>query len=77
MDCERGSAFMHSALRKDARLRQHPGRILISVDTFHADVAAQAVVAGADIVNDVSGGSLDASMYSEVCLHTPAALPAG
>lgn len=44
-------------------------RIAISVDTFRAPVARAAVEAGAHIVNDVSGGTLDATM-----LHTVAEL---
>lgn len=41
----------------------------LSVDTFHASVAAAAVEAGADLINDVSGGAIDAEM-----LPTAAAL---
>ena len=41
---------------------------LISIDTFHGAVARKAVAAGAHIVNDVSGGSLDPSMHSVVRL---------
>jgi len=41
--------------------------VLISVDTFRARVAEEAVrVSGADIVNDISGGELDLSMYNTV-----------
>ncbi|WP_374116432.1 dihydropteroate synthase [Hoyosella sp. YIM 151337] len=36
--------------------------ITVSVDTMRADVAASALEAGADIVNDVSGGLADPSM---------------
>ncbi|KAI1336282.1 Dihydropteroate synthase [Xylariaceae sp. FL0016] len=36
--------------------------VAISVDTYRASVARAAVAAGADIVNDVSGGLLDADM---------------
>lgn len=39
---------------------------LISVDTFRASVARQAVGAGACLVNDVSGGTLDAAMFGTV-----------
>ena len=39
---------------------------MVSVDTFFADVACQAVEAGAHIVNDVSGGTLDSDMFKEV-----------
>lgn len=41
-------------------------QVLISIDTFYASVAAEAVQAGAHIVNDVSGGSMDPAMYSQV-----------
>ncbi|MBT2559519.1 dihydropteroate synthase [Hymenobacter sp. ISL-91] len=34
----------------------------LSVDTFRAEVAVEAVAAGADILNDISGGTLDAEM---------------
>jgi 2-amino-4-hydroxy-6-hydroxymethyldihydropteridine diphosphokinase/dihydropteroate synthase len=34
----------------------------ISVDTYHAAVAEAAVEAGADLINDISGGALDAQM---------------
>lgn len=39
---------------------------VISVDTFRADVARHCVEAGADIINDVSGGSLDPDMFDTV-----------
>lgn len=41
-------------------------RVPLSVDTFYADVAAAAVEAGATMVNDVSGGTLDARMFDTV-----------
>jgi 2-amino-4-hydroxy-6-hydroxymethyldihydropteridine diphosphokinase / dihydropteroate synthase len=41
-------------------------KVAISVDTFYAKVAQKAVEAGADIINDVSGGTLDADMLSTV-----------
>ncbi|TFF36957.1 dihydropteroate synthase [Mucilaginibacter psychrotolerans] len=37
---------------------------IISVDTFRASVAEAAIKAGAHIVNDISGGSLDADMFA-------------
>jgi len=44
----------------------------ISVDTFYASVAKQAVNAGASIVNDISAGNMDAAMLSTVAsLHVP------
>jgi dihydropteroate synthase len=39
---------------------------VISVDTFRAEVARAAVNAGAAMVNDVSGGTLDSEMYKTV-----------
>ncbi|MEM9504192.1 MAG: dihydropteroate synthase [Cyanobacteria bacterium P01_E01_bin.43] len=39
---------------------------VISVDTTQSEVARAAVRAGADIVNDISGGTFDAAMFSTV-----------
>ena len=47
-------------------LRQEGIQVPISIDTFYAEVAAKAVAAGAHIVNDVSGGTLDPKMYETV-----------
>ncbi|AQG79341.1 dihydropteroate synthase [Spirosoma montaniterrae] len=49
----------------EAVLRQYPNA-LISVDTFRAEVARQAVDAGASMVNDVAGGTLDPLMFETV-----------
>ena len=44
----------------------------ISIDTFYASVATQSIAAGAAIVNDVSGGTMDIQMLSAVgSLHVP------
>lgn len=40
--------------------------IPISVDTFYSSVGAKAVAAGADIINDVSGGRADPDMLPMV-----------
>lgn len=49
------------------RLKQEWGsEVLISIDTFRTSVAEAAVRAGAVMVNDVSGGNLDAAMYETV-----------
>ena len=50
------------ALRETQELQSSP----ISVDTFDAEVAAQAVAAGAHMVNDVSGGTMDPHMHAQV-----------
>lgn len=47
-------------------LRQRFPEIPISVDTWRADVAAAAVEAGADIINDISGGTFDAKMFDTI-----------
>jgi len=41
-------------------------QLFISIDTFRSAVAAKAVAKGADIINDVSGGDLDADMFDIV-----------
>ncbi len=41
-------------------------KILVSIDTMNAATAAAAIEAGADIINDVSGGLADEAMFSVV-----------
>ena len=56
--------------------KNFPG-LIISVDTFHAAVAKEAVAAGAGIINDISGGNFDGEMLDAVsrlkvpyvCMH--------
>lgn len=43
----------------------HPN-LPLSVDTYHADVAAAALDEGADIINDISGGEMDPMMLKVV-----------
>ncbi len=40
--------------------------VIISADTFYAEVAREVVAAGATMVNDVSGGLLDPDILPEV-----------
>ncbi len=40
--------------------------VILSVDTFRADVAEASINAGAAIINDVSGGTLDEQMFETV-----------
>jgi dihydropteroate synthase len=51
-----------------AAIRQHPaiGQIPISIDTTKSSVARSAVAAGADLINDVSGGVADPQMFEIV-----------
>ncbi|MBO7432602.1 MAG: dihydropteroate synthase [Salinivirgaceae bacterium] len=39
---------------------------IISIDTFRSQIARQAVEAGADIINDVSGGQIDEQMFGAI-----------
>jgi dihydropteroate synthase len=48
-----------------ALVKKWPG-ILVSVDTFRAEVARRAVEVGAGLVNDISGGQLDPAMWPTV-----------
>ena len=60
----------------EAVAQQYP-QAVISVDTFYSPVALAAVKAGASIVNDVSGGTMDNAMLNVVadlktafiCMH--------
>lgn len=47
-------------------IRAHWHKAVISVDTFRASVARRCIDAGADIINDISGGDLDAGMFATV-----------
>ena len=48
-------------------IRSIAGDILVSVDTFRADIAERCVKNyGVQIINDVSGGTLDAAMFDTV-----------
>lgn len=44
-------------------------KIFISVDTYRSEVAHQSAEAGADIINDISAGILDAKMPERVAQH--------
>ncbi len=51
-------------------IRAHPDSsvagAVLSIDTTHTEVVREAVRAGADMVNDISGGTFDAAMFSTV-----------
>ena len=46
-------------------VKEYP-ELLISVDTFRSIIAAKAIDRGACLVNDISGGNLDADMFALV-----------
>lgn len=50
-------------------VRSHFPDAVVSVDTFRADVAEKAIGLGANIINDVSGGDVDARMWNVVAKH--------
>ncbi|MEP6617645.1 MAG: dihydropteroate synthase [Ginsengibacter sp.] len=60
----------------EAIVKNYP-EVLISVDTYRSKVAAAAVNAGACIINDISGGEMDAGMLAVagslrvpyICMH--------
>jgi dihydropteroate synthase len=47
-------------------VRKHLPDILISVDTFRSEIARMATNEGADIINDISGGTMDTNMFRTV-----------
>ena len=49
----------------EAIVTNYPDAVL-SVDTFRSSVAEAAIKAGAHIINDISGGQLDADMFTTV-----------
>jgi dihydropteroate synthase len=49
----------------EAIVKEFPD-VILSVDTFRADVAEATINAGAAIVNDVAGGTLDDNMFETV-----------
>jgi dihydropteroate synthase len=47
-------------------LRSRFPDVLISIDTYRASIAERGAGLGADIINDISGGNLDAEMFDAV-----------
>ena len=55
-----------------ALTREEWPEAIVSIDTFRADVARRAILAGADIINDIAGGEMDDKMFETVAeLHVP------
>ena len=46
-----------------SEIRKNFPRIFIIVDTYRASIAKKSAEAGADIINDVSGGNMDETMF--------------
>lgn len=51
---------------QDAEKKKQYQNVVISVDTYRSKVVEESVKAGADLVNDISGGLFDDSMFSTV-----------
>lgn len=47
-------------------LKAENPHVVISIDTYRAEVAKQAVLAGAGIINDISAGDIDPDMFETV-----------
>ena len=68
---------LHRVLPVIEMLAKKSDTVLLSIDTYYAVVAKEAVDAGASIVNDISGGEMDKNMIDTVaslgvpyiCMH--------
>lgn len=47
-------------------IRKNFPDVLVSADTFRANVAEKAIAAGANIINDISGGTMDEKMFETI-----------
>lgn len=47
-------------------LKKNFPNALISVDTYRAEIAKQAISAGAHMINDISGGTMDDAMFATI-----------
>lgn len=44
-------------------IRNEFPKVIISIDTYRSEIAKRSVACGAEIINDISGGNLDANMF--------------
>ncbi len=52
----------------DSLRKEFPGTF-ISVDTYRSKVAEACIAGGADMINDISGGTMDAEMFGVIAKH--------
>ena len=52
-----------------AAIRKEFPELIISIDTFRAEVAKEALESGANIVNDISGGEIDPEIWNVVAKY--------
>ncbi len=48
-------------------IRKNFPDLIVSIDTFRAEIAKKSLDEGVDIINDISGGSLDPKMFNVIC----------
>jgi len=63
ISCEEEWIKLSETLKEIRRLFS---KAIISVDTYRADVAKNAIEEGADMINDISSGTFDSSMFSVI-----------
>lgn len=59
--------FLIKAIRTCTKIPQE--KVILSIDTYRGEVAKQAIEAGVDIINDISGGSFDESLFKIVAQY--------
>ena len=47
-------------------IRKHFPKAILSIDTWHAKVAKEVALNGADMINDISGGVFDKNMFATI-----------
>ncbi|MEM7106640.1 MAG: dihydropteroate synthase [Bacteroidota bacterium] len=57
---------LNRVVRHISNIRKELPELYISVDTFRASVAREALNSGVDLINDISGGELDSQMFDLV-----------
>ncbi|MBN2747158.1 MAG: dihydropteroate synthase [Bacteroidales bacterium] len=50
-------------------LKKHFPDLILSIDTFYAEVAEKTIEAGAALINDISGGTFDEAMFDVIAKH--------
>lgn len=50
-------------------IKKHFSSVNISIDTFHSGIAEKMIKEGADIINDISGGTFDTKMFDIIAKY--------
>lgn len=51
------------------KIRKTFPTMILSIDTFHSGIATRALDEGADLINDISGGTMDENMFSVIAKY--------